>query len=217
MKTLMLNLINKSNNLTGSLKIKKGVISVFSIILFSASATFFIQANWLQMKAVVAQVFIAQAWKDTVHNPTKSLSTQYKPWHWADFWPVAKLQWGDNKPVYVLSGSNGQSLAFGPGHLVESAEPGSRGQVIIAGHKDSHFAFLRYVKIGDTLLLEDKLGFTRRYIIEAKNIVDSRSNTLQLNTKDELVLITCYPFNNISFNGPLRLVITATPTEHHNT
>ncbi len=208
MNTLWQSLIGQSHYLNN----KKRVIRIFSMILFSVSAALFMQANWLQIKAVAAQVLIAQAWEETLHNPVQRVSKFNKPWSWADFWPVAKLQWEDNKPVYVLSGTHGQSLAFGPGHLSESAEPGTPGQIIIAGHKDSHFAFLQDVKIGDTILLEDKLGFTRRYTIEHKKIVDTRSNTLQLYNRDELVLITCYPFNELSFNGPLRMVVTATPT-----
>jgi sortase A len=205
MNTLTLSPIEKQN--------KKRVLKLFPILFFSVSAAFFMQANWLQMKAVVAQRLIAHAWEATLLDPTPGLANLQKPWRWADFGPIAKLQWGDHKPVYVLSGTNGQALAFGPGHLTQSTEPGSQGQVIIAGHKDSHFAFLQNVQRGDALLLENRHGKTRRYTIKDKEIVDSRRHQLQIKNQDELVLITCYPFNDLSFNGPLRLVITAVPLQ----
>lgn len=181
--------------------------TLVSTALLAVGLGFFVYANWLQLKAELAQVLIARAWQETRQVPDQ----QHKPWSWADFWPVAKLQAAGIDPVYVLSSSNGQALAFGPGHMSESTTPGDQGQVIIAGHKDSHFAFLQNSQLGDILQLEDSQGTNRKYAISHTEIVDSTKQTLQVGNKDELLLITCYPFNSLEMNGPLRLVVTAIP------
>lgn len=153
---------------------------------------------------MVAQALIEQAWEESLKIPDQ----QHTPWAWADFWPVAKLTVADNDSVYVLSSASGQALAFGPGHMRESAKPGSIGQVMIAGHKDSHFSFLESVQLGDSLQLESIMEDIA-YEITSLEILDSSKNQLPVADKDELLLITCYPFNSLQINGPLRLVVTA--------
>lgn len=153
---------------------------------------------------MVAQALIEQAWEESLKIPDQ----QHTPWAWADFWPVAKLTVADNDSVYVLSSASGQALAFGPGHMRESAKPGSVGQVMIAGHKDSHFSFLESVQLGDSLQLES-ITEDIAYEITSLEILDSSKNQLPVADKDELLLITCYPFNSLQMNGPLRLVVTA--------
>ena len=178
--------------------------TVFSTLLIGFGLTTFAYANWLQIKAVVAQVLIEQAWTETLMAPEQI----HTPWAWADFWPVAKLKVSDNDPVYVLSSATGQALAFGPGHMQESTEPGKFGQVMIAGHKDSHFSFLDTIKVGDSVQLESIVG-RHSYQVSGMEVVDSGEYQLPLADNDELLLITCYPFNSLQMNGPLRLVVTA--------
>ena len=90
-----------------------------------------------------------------------------KPWPWADTHPVARLR----APAYdvdllVLEGANGRTLAWGPGHVEGTATPGARGNAVVTGHRDTHFAFLREVKRGDALMVESADGTTRRYRVE---------------------------------------------------
>ena len=177
---------------------------LISTLFISVGVIIFTYANWLQMKAVVAQVLIEQAWEETLENPDQF----HTPWAWADFWPVAKLTVANNDSVYVLSSASGQALAFGPGHMRESIKPGDFGQVMIAGHKDSHFSFLESAQVGDALQLEG-LSKEVTYSITSLDIIDSSKNKLPIADNDELLLITCYPFNSLQMNGPLRLVVTA--------
>jgi sortase A len=79
---------------------------------------------------------------------------------------------------------------------------------MIAGHKDSHFSFLESVQLGDSLQLEGISGDVA-YEITSLEILDSSKNQLPVADNDELLLITCYPFNLLQMNGPLRLVVTA--------
>lgn len=166
----------------------------------------FVQANYLQAKAWLAHGLIAYTWqKSEIHSS--------KPWQWADFYPVAKLNW-QNTDRYVLSQASGQALAFGPGHMTESADIDSRrGTIAIAGHNDSHFNFLARVQLGDTISLETRTQGKKHYRIEHIDTVDSRQVRLQLNNhRDQgLLLITCVNESQFDHNTPKRLLVHAKP------
>jgi hypothetical protein len=72
-----------------------------------------------------------------------------KPWPWADTWPVARLRMQHpSVDLIVLAGAYGRTLAFGPGHVTSSALPGQEGTVMLTGHRDTHFRFLKDVQTG---------------------------------------------------------------------
>ncbi len=162
--------------------------------------------GYIHAKAQLAQYLIADAWQQTI-----ATGQPVPPWSWADFSPIAKLSFTSSKPLFVLKGSHGQSLAFGPGHLTNSTMPGDVGQVVIAAHNDSHFVELKNVHVGNIISLQSRSGITRHYRITDKTIFDVKQQMLRRSDRDELILITCYPFNNLRPNTPLRLVVRGTP------
>ncbi len=160
-------------------------------------------AAWIHLKAHLAQYLIADAWRQTLEG-----HQAVKPWPWADTWPVARLE-ARNQVFYVLAGAQGHSLAFGPGHLTGTAMPGE-GVSVIGGHRDTHFRFLRHAVPGDSLQLQTRQGEQVRYRIAHIRVVDSRYEPLVLDdTQEGLLLVTCYPFDALSANGPLRLLVWA--------
>ena len=164
------------------------------------------QGAYIPAKAWVAQELMQRAW----HRATDG-DERAAPWPWADTWPVAKLsaRAGDVNLI-VLAGGSGRTLAFGPGHLSVSSMPGEVGNMVIAGHRDTHFNFLRYLKLGETLLLETADGRDHLYRIVGMDVVDSRRGSLLLDTEMPMLsLVTCYPFNSDETGGPLRFVVTA--------
>jgi len=133
------------------------------------------------------------------------------PWPWADTWPVARLsaKAGDVDMI-VLAGGSGRTLAFGPGHLSASSLPGEPGNSVIAGHRDTHFNFLRDIEIGETLVIEKISGRKHLYKVIAIDVVDSRRGSLLLDTDAAMLsLVTCYPFESREPGGPMRYVVTA--------
>jgi sortase A len=84
------------------------------------------------------------------------------------------------------------------------------GNTVIAGHRDTHFSFLRHVEIGESLVLETVSGTKHLYKVIGIDVVDSRRGSLQLDTDEAfLSLVTCYPFEARDPGGPLRYVVTA--------
>lgn len=167
----------------------------------------FAEALYLQAKAQLAQHLIAKAWTQSVAD-----GQPQKPWSWADTWPVAKLSASNGKTLYVLAGTSGQALAFGPGLMDASAAAAQPGTVAIAGHRDSHFAFLEHVQPGEQFTVQFINGTAKQYQVRHTAVVDSRAEQLRFQYHvDELKLISCYPFNALAPQGPLRYVVSATP------
>ena len=183
---------------------KSGLLLVACLLGFGFLALG--QGAYIPAKAWLAQELMQRAW-------TRMLSgeTRVTPWPWADTWPVARLtaRSGDVNLI-VLAGGSGRTLAFGPGHMSASAMPGEVGNTVIAGHRDTHFQFLKDVQAGEVLILESARGIEHSYEVTGVDIVDSRKGSLLLDTDVAMLsLVTCYPFDAIEAGGPLRYVVTA--------
>ena len=166
-------------------------------------------AGLTHAKAWLAPKLIERAWQQTLAAGTAGV----KPWPWADTWPVARLEVPSlGVDQFVLAGDSGNALAFSPGHAVASAPLGSVGRAVVGGHRDTHFAFLEDLSPGVRLTLELPGGLLRRYRVDAFSVVDTSRQRLD-NTADvdELLLVTCYPFDAIDSGGPLRYVVAARP------
>jgi sortase A len=163
------------------------------------------QSAYIPTKAWLAQELMQRAWDRT----TKS-GTGIAPWPWADMVPVARLHaQAGRTDLIVLSGGTGRTLAFAPGYLEASAKPGDVGNTVIAGHRDTHFAFLRQVELGDSMWLERPDGERLIYEVENIDVIDARRGSIALDTGEPyLTLVTCYPFDAIDPGGPMRYVVT---------
>ena len=162
---------------------------------------------YIHAKAIVAQILLQQAWDRTLQGESR-----VRPWSWADTWPVARIRVSRLKvDQLVLSGASGRSLAFGPGHVDGTASPASDGNLVISGHRDTHFSWLARVKAGDEIILELPDGGQRNYQVVQQSIHhESETGLLEQSGFPMLRLITCYPFGAIIPGGPLRFVVTAT-------
>ncbi len=163
------------------------------------------KSAYIPAKAMLAQELMQRAWERA-----ESGELAARPWPWADTFPVAKLvaQAGQVELI-VLSGGSGRTLAFGPGHLGSSASPGERGNMVFAGHRDTHFSFLKDVIVGESMIVETTDGHQYLYEVVGMDVVDSRRGSLVLDTDEPyLSLVTCYPFDATDPGGPLRYVVT---------
>ena len=164
------------------------------------------QGAYIPAKAWLAQELMQRAWLRVTAGEDRAT-----PWPWADTWPIARLSvQAFDVDLIVLAGGSGRTLAFGPGHLGARALPGHVGTAVIAGPRDTHFAFLRDVLPGAVIGVESFDGAHHFYEVTATNIVDSRKGSLLLDTDlSMLTLVTCYPFDAIEAGGPMRYVVTA--------
>ncbi len=169
-------------------------------------------ATYIHAKAVLAQFLLETAWSETLNG-----QKEVKPWPWADTWPVARLTAPDlGISRIVLAGASGSSLAFGPGHFFGSAYPGETGNVIISGHRDTHFSFLRRLTPGDKLQLQSINNIIAYRVKEIVIFDKTKVERIPVSEDNKLLLVTCYPFDAIQSGGPLRYVVFAEP-EHTTT
>lgn len=166
------------------------------------------EGSWIYAKARLAQFLLQRAWSRTLAG-----ESTVKPWPWSDTWPVARLRVpSQGIDVIVLNGAYGRTLAFGPGYAESSSFPGSPGTTILTGHRDTHFEFLKRLKQDDEIVVETAAGSAQRYLVLDSQIVDDRTASIGLaDGEDQLVLVTCYPFDTIVPGGPLRYVVSAAP------
>jgi sortase A len=169
----------------------------------------FAGAGWIHAKARLAQWLIADAWATSSSRG----GAPVRPWPWADTWPEARLRIAElGIEQYVLHGASGEALAFGPGRDLASALPGGAGPTILAGHRDTHFAFLATLPQGARIHLELVDGSAFAYRAAARYVVDSRAGRLPPELPSgALLLITCFPFEAVAAGGPLRYVVVAEP------
>ncbi len=166
------------------------------------------EAAWIHAKAALAQALIGAAWRRE-----QAGSSRTQPWPWADTRPLARLTFGEGpraRTFMVLEGSSGRNLAFGPAHDPASVIPGEFGNSVIEGHRDTHFAALRDIKVGEVLQVETLASRHVSFKVVDTRVVDSRRARISLQADGaKLTLVTCYPFDAVVPGGPLRFVVTA--------
>ena len=163
-------------------------------------------AGWIHAKAVLAQRLIASAWTEG-----RERGDAPRPWPWADMRPVARLTVASRGvDLYVLDNASPRALAFGPAHVGGTALPGSGGNTVLVAHRDTHFAFLARLEIGDEIAIEGARGLQGRYRVSEVSIVD-RGETRVLDDAGapQLTLVTCYPFDAVVPGTKLRYVVVA--------
>lgn len=163
------------------------------------------RALWIPAKALVAQVLLERAWNES------GGASRVRAWPWADSWPVARLRaprLGIDQ--IVLANATGSTLAFAPGHVDGTAAPGAHGNTVLAGHRDTHFAFLERLRAGDELWIDRVDGTKTRYVVRSTTVVDrTRAELLLPGELDLLTLVTCWPFTAVVPGGRERYVVQA--------
>jgi sortase A len=87
---------------------------------------------------------------------------------------------------------------------------GLAGNAVLAGHRDTSFAFLARLARGDALLVETPTGRSRRYRVVETRVVDVGDRRPFARTREPtLTLITGYPFDAVWPGTRLRYVVRA--------
>jgi sortase A len=180
-----------------------GMAAVVALAL--GGLTLIAQGIYIHAKAVLAQILLERAFVQALET-----GTPVKPWSWADTWPVARVVVPRlGKSAIVLAGVSGQALAFGPGQLERTPEIGEEGTAVYAAHRDTHFAFLADVRVGDQVEVTRRDGKVFRFRVTGASVVRfDRSGIDPYSSGRRLVLSTCWPLNART-QGPLRYVVHA--------
>jgi sortase A len=110
--------------------------------------------------------------------------------------------------LYIVEGDDDAELRRGPGHITGSALPGSRGNCIIAGHRDTHFRVLKDIREGDDIVLQTPHGQYLYRVRKTRVISTGNVSVFEPTPDPQLSLITCYPFYYVG-SAPKRFVVEA--------
>ena len=114
----------------------------------------------------------------------------------------------------VLEGVEARTLRRGAGHIPGTGLPSQRGNVGIAGHRDSFFRPLKDIGKNDIITLTTPEG-TYRYLVEWTRIVQPEDTEVLGDLGQPgvpaLTLVTCYPFYYVG-SAPKRFIVRAVRT-----
>jgi sortase A len=112
----------------------------------------------------------------------------------------------------VIEGDSGAILQRAVGHLAGTARPGESGNVVLAGHRDTFFRPLKWVRVGDLIMLSTRNG-DFEYRVESTAVVPPTDvQVLEPTGGRTLTLITCFPFSYLG-SAPDRFIVRAREIE----
>lgn len=108
----------------------------------------------------------------------------------------------------IMEGTDAKTLRRAVGHIPGTPLPGQRGNIVIAGHRDTFFRPLRNIHQDDEITLTTLAG-SYRYRVDSIKVVEPDDTAVLDNSDAEtLTLVTCYPFYFVG-PAPKRFVVRA--------
>jgi sortase A len=157
------------------------------------------------LEAGLKQLLLERAYDKTVETKVK-----HKPWVWADMTTVGKISHPRLKQSAIILGAGSyEAMRAGPTLLRGSAKIGEAGTSVIAAHRDTHFAFLKDVRVGDVMQAAGEDGKMQNYRVTHMEVVEADEFAIRKDlSENALALSTCYPFGS-QRGGTQRYVVHA--------
>ena len=108
----------------------------------------------------------------------------------------------------IAEGTDAHTLDRAVGHVRATALPGQRGNVALAGHRDTFFRGLKGVRRGDEIRITTRTGTFAYRVVSTAVLAPGRTDVMRPTRSPTLTLITCYPFEMIG-HAPQRFVVRA--------
>lgn len=112
-----------------------------------------------------------------------------------------------------MQGTGAAQLALGVGHDPVTALPGEGHNVFLAGHRDTVFTRLKYLKKGAEIIFSTPYGNFVYEAVSFRIVPDTDVALLKPGDVETLTLSTCYPFNFIGFAPDRYIVFTRLVSE----
>ncbi|NQZ48117.1 MAG: sortase [Erythrobacter sp.] len=174
---------------------------IAALLLCGAALT--AKALYIPVKAELAQILLERAFDQSLAR-----GRPIKPWSWADTAPAARLRVPRlGVSEIVLDAGSGEAMAFGPAQVRDDR---ANAVTILSAHRDTHFAFIRDLAVGDEIVFEPIGRAPMRLRVIGFETVrwDQFSYTAADPNRARIALATCWPFGTHR-PGPLRRVAWA--------
>ena len=127
--------------------------------------------------------------------------------------PLGKLSIARLGISYVLlEGTDARTLDKSIGHVESTSLPGETGNIGVAGHRNTHFRKLEWVRRGDVITILTKTDEYRYGVEWVKLFTPSDLEVLDPSHGPAVTLITCFPFEYVG-SAPQRFIVRALPDE----
>ena len=112
----------------------------------------------------------------------------------------------------VLAGTDNRTLDKSIGHVEGTADIGESGNIGIAGHRNTHFRKLEWIRRDDQIKLSAPSGEFSYRVEWVRLFKPGDLEVLDPSHGPALTLVTCFPFEYVGA-APLRFVVRALPDE----
>lgn len=111
----------------------------------------------------------------------------------------------------LLHGTDNRTLDKSIGHVEGTGTIGTVGNIGIAGHRNTHFRKLEWIRRDDEVILTSPAGEQFRYRVEWGRLFDPDDmEVLDAAHGPAVTLVTCFPFEYVG-SAPLRYIVRALP------
>jgi LPXTG-site transpeptidase (sortase) family protein len=176
--------------------------SLLSYVLLGAGGLCVGMAGFTVIRAETHQSEVVRQWTEPSFNSanTKLLLPPGA---------VARLRFErQNRDVFVWGDEKSDHWAKGPVWLRVTRSFASTGNTVVAGHRDTHFRFLKDAKVGDVFEVNQEASHLT-FRISMMRIVSPTDRSLLAPTAEKTVtLVTCYPFYMVG-RASHRMIIRA--------
>lgn len=183
----------------------------FEWLLLAFSLCCLAAAFWLHREAKYFEGASFQS--SDLARPADLAGSEIADGSYAEGAPIAQLRLDRLQlETVVAEGSSARVLRRSAGRLPSSGriltDGTVRGNVVLAAHRDTHFRPLEGVEPGDVLELEGPDGLAS-YLVDWTRVVEPDEVWVtEQRGRDELTLVTCYPFRWIG-PAPDRFIVRA--------
>jgi len=126
---------------------------------------------------------------------------------------IAKFEIPRLKMAFVvLEGTDAGTLDKSIGHVESTAEPGEYGNIGIAGHRNTHFRKMEWIRQGDEIILKSPEDRYRYVVDSVKLVTPDDVEVLDDSLGPAVTIVTCFPFEYVG-HAPNRFIVRAVPDE----
>lgn len=189
------------------------LLTLASLLLCGGGTGLTLQGAAVPVKAHVAQdrlqqVFAQQAMVS--EGGTAAVPSPRGPSALPPAGPVARIAVERLGVAHIILADDGTEAPLERAPTLLQRSDGANPVTILAGHRDTHFLFVRDLLAGDVIMLQLVTGAVERYrVIHFETVRHDAFGWPRDPARPLLALTTCFPFGGTEYGGPWRRVAWA--------
>lgn len=116
----------------------------------------------------------------------------------------------NNQKVAIYNSPTNKNLKIGAGKIVNNSNLNGFGNNILLGHNDTSFKELKKIKLGNIITIKTLTNSINYKVTNIYITTSTDPNPYQNTSANQLTLITCYPFYQLTPTTK-RYIVVATP------